>query len=193
MSIVTGIILTCELHDGEKAVAIINKYLEKHCGKGLLRMNKSVGGSHAMQADVYAGAFNYLDDDEFATVVKSCPFEYPEAVTLFINGEQDDGMWAVTLNQDTSAAVRHTANEIEAKFRELGETPATPFTFDERADDGFLFTGGSAHQTCLQCGEIAVYEDWDKSTHPMLFGDQDIVGYYKCPNAHLTPVKTESV
>lgn len=63
---------------------------------------------------------------------------------------------------------------------------------ENMSDQNFTsYRAGSDYITCLTCGEFAIYEDWDKSTHQMLFGDSSIVGYYKCPNTHLTPISRQ--
>ena len=128
MSSVTSIILACECSEGDDTMAPINAYFEAQGRKGLTKIDEFAGGGNAMQISVYAGAFNYLDHDEFARAVKACKFEWPEAVVLLVNGEHDDTIGAVTLNKPTDVG-RRAADEIEAVFREIGDSPATPFEY----------------------------------------------------------------
>lgn len=67
-------------------------------------------------------------------------------------------------------------------------------SMNETAGIGF-FRGGSDHcgpcKECLEEGRYVpmAYHDWDKKGHPLLFGDQDITGFYKCEFNHVVPVK----
>jgi hypothetical protein len=46
---------------------------------------------------VFAGAFNYLDLEEFANVLKSAPWDTPEEVVLLVQDEGDEVMMPVYL------------------------------------------------------------------------------------------------
>lgn len=100
MSSVTDIILTCSVLEDEggttdapyPAIESVNKYL-RDANKGVLvHLNGHEGGHRAWQVEVFGGAFNYLDHEDFVRALKSAPWQEPEAVTLLVQGEHDDTM-----------------------------------------------------------------------------------------------------
>jgi len=54
-----------------------------------------------MQATIYAGAFNYLDDDAFIEHLRKVEWEEPESVRVFFNGEHDDGWTEIDIKRKT--------------------------------------------------------------------------------------------
>jgi hypothetical protein len=90
LSVVSGVVLTfgvCET-EGAQHVAILNAYLAEK-GKGaLISVTDAAGGTKHPEIDIYAGGFNYLDEDEFAAMAMAAPWQDPENVILIINPQQ---------------------------------------------------------------------------------------------------------
>lgn len=94
MSLVTNVILTTFLND-EDAVATVNESLKAQptmSGHDVLHPVHDHGSNRkAMEADVYIGAFNYLDLDGLLQAVRSAPWEWPDYVRVFVQQQDDDG------------------------------------------------------------------------------------------------------
>jgi hypothetical protein len=82
MSSVTNIILTCSIVDDH---VLDSDKLEK---LGLFRVDNlasgAVGKGKVIEAPIYIGAFNYLDEVEFFELVGPLNWESPEDVRVFI-------------------------------------------------------------------------------------------------------------
>ena len=77
MSKVTDVaILTPLPHSDQEspAIAVINAWLDEHHYGQLVEVSDHAGGKRAMQAQVYLGAFNYLDVPAFIATVKGAPW-----------------------------------------------------------------------------------------------------------------------
>ena len=100
MSFVTDVILCVGLSEeqGEDifpAIDFVNAWLEsEHYGK-LNHLNGNEGGFKAWQIDVFGGAFNYLNTDQFIHCLLNAPWEEPDRVQLIIQGEEDEAMGMV--------------------------------------------------------------------------------------------------
>ena len=97
MSIVTNIILNViSLDFGEDAkLKEINSYLEQRGYKPLVSLDDDslpkgwYGGNKFLEADLYCGAFNKLNLDEFILHITSLSWEGPSLVQAMVQ-EQDD-------------------------------------------------------------------------------------------------------
>jgi len=88
MSNVTDTLLTFSTLEDEDSVleAVNGKAFDSH-GFVLLKVT---GGSKAHQMGIAMGAFNYLDLPRLVAAVAAVPWEFPEEVRLYCNGEHDD-------------------------------------------------------------------------------------------------------
>lgn len=101
MSHVTNVILTALEYDNEKLHRAIAGYPEAICGYGgefgpplndreeNLEKIRVFGGSKFLEADVWVGAFNYLDLPALIEFLRLLPWKNPKSVRLFVQ-EQDD-------------------------------------------------------------------------------------------------------
>lgn len=94
MSHVTDVILIKGIHLGDNyppELMKLNCYLiiDLKYKKGL-KAALFTGGNKEMQCDVYMGAFNNLDIDDFLEVFDSIEWEEPECVQLLVKGEHED-------------------------------------------------------------------------------------------------------
>lgn len=64
MSRVTSVIIVSSIIDS-KVITVLNEWIVEHYGCGLKRVDSYAGGNKAMEVDVYAGAFNFLDVHKF--------------------------------------------------------------------------------------------------------------------------------
>jgi hypothetical protein len=69
-------------------ISKVNEWLSEHAGGSLNQVDDGYGGNKASQVEVYGGAFNHLDEDDFAFFVMRLPWEYPEDTVLLINPEE---------------------------------------------------------------------------------------------------------
>ncbi len=101
MSWVTDVLLTVNLEErfdndfnaltSCEALDNINAWLEKHEHGKLDELSSHVrSGGKAMQCHVYGGAFNFIEIDEFATLVSSQKWKRPDSVTLLTKDEEQD-------------------------------------------------------------------------------------------------------
>jgi hypothetical protein len=86
MSVVTNVILTCDLQE-DAAVAKMNSWLSAAGHGRLVDVSGVAGGEKSMEAGVWVAAFNYLQIGGFIEAVRECPWEHPENVRLFMQGE----------------------------------------------------------------------------------------------------------
>lgn len=98
MSIVTNVILTTmvgeelEHSDGPDTwprTDAINTWLANNGHPPLLHASDLWRGQKCMEAEVFIGAFNYLDAEALRDVVRAQDWDDPEAVQLFINQQED--------------------------------------------------------------------------------------------------------
>lgn len=96
MSRVTNVILTAacaeDIDDNDHANAMesVNQWLaEKNYGE-FARVDGNAGGTKAMEAFVFLGAFNYLDLVAFLAVVGAAPWQQPENVRVFVKQQEDE-------------------------------------------------------------------------------------------------------
>jgi protein associated with RNAse G/E len=95
MSVVTNLILHIGiLEDEEDRIKDVNEFWED--GIGLVSFDSSdlprgwYGGTKMLEANLYVGAFNYLDLDEFITHLEKIRWEYPEEVQVIVKEQEDD-------------------------------------------------------------------------------------------------------
>lgn len=104
MSRVTDVILTASLQEepGETrtypAVEELNTWLRERRFGELKEVSEAAGGTRAMQALVFLGAFNYLDLSEFVEAVKAAPWRDSEGIALFVKQEEEWRFTDVTPN-----------------------------------------------------------------------------------------------
>lgn len=96
MSHVADVIITLsvteETDEGAPIPGIqeINRYLSSK-GKGELeKVDGYAGGRKALQAEVWMGAFNYLEIPEFVATVAAQHWQDRDAVQVFIKDEHED-------------------------------------------------------------------------------------------------------
>jgi hypothetical protein len=69
-------------------VEVINAALAERKAP-FLDLAEHAGGYKHMQACVFAAAFNHTPDDVILAAIRAAPWEYPEYVQVYINGEHD--------------------------------------------------------------------------------------------------------
>lgn len=91
MSHVTNILILAPLIEARSdAISNINNYLN-NLNKGSLKtIDSCSGGTKAMEVSVYAGAFNYLDIEEFLEAFKEAPWREKDRIQLLICDQDDD-------------------------------------------------------------------------------------------------------
>lgn len=91
MSKVTDVVILAPLSaERSPAMSAINAWLdERHYGQ-LVEVSDHAGGTKAMQARVYLGAFNYIDVAAFTAMVKGAPWGRWEAqqIRLMLHEEE---------------------------------------------------------------------------------------------------------
>lgn len=111
MSLVTNVILSLPMCCEDKSEAI-NQWLldrgHKRPMPNLGEHGEAYGGYKALEADVYVGAFNYLETDEFVAFIRALPWE----VDHYGHREFDEAQLFVREQNDNV-------------FRELLHAPAT--------------------------------------------------------------------
>ncbi len=92
MSNVTDVILTSSIDLGHGiTLEDVNRHFEG--GEALYKVDKPADApGKAIQADIYIGAFNYMDLDSFVAHLRSLPWEEYERgqVRLFVQFEHDE-------------------------------------------------------------------------------------------------------
>jgi hypothetical protein len=88
MSRVTNVLVTAGID--EPGVPVLNKWLELENYGVLHNVTLAAGGSKAVEADVWLGAFNYLNLKEFASAVERVKWESPGSVAIFIKEQEDE-------------------------------------------------------------------------------------------------------
>jgi len=117
MSQVTDIILCCSLteemgDDNFPPIMRINAWLESENKGSLSHLNRAMGGHKAMQADVFGGAFNYLDIERFISIVCDAGWENPSFVQVLIKGEDDELFGLVHLKDPEDSRLLRKESEI---------------------------------------------------------------------------------
>lgn len=96
MSVVTTIIITCSIledndtEDVFPAIDFLNEYLASNNRGTFKNITEHFGGNKYPQINIFGGAFNWLDMQEFANKLLQAPWFEPENVILLVNGEHDD-------------------------------------------------------------------------------------------------------
>jgi hypothetical protein len=97
MSRVTDIILVSSIDDGGSRrdqpvnVQRLDRWLqERHPGYRLIQVDAQVQGPKAMQCDIFLGAVNYLDREDFLAAFHAIDWELPGCVQLMLKGEEED-------------------------------------------------------------------------------------------------------
>jgi hypothetical protein len=97
MSRVTNLILSFSTGENEeKCMSVVNSYQYRNITLNLVSIdyNKNVekgycwyGGTKFMEANLYVGAFNHFDLDDFVAFLKTVKWEEPEDVQLIVKEE----------------------------------------------------------------------------------------------------------
>lgn len=87
-------------------------------GLGLARVDQHSLGNKCMQANVWLGARNYLDIEQFERRVAALPWREPENVTLLLQDEQDE---CFTLRTAWRALVKPHPDSCTCKTNHLGQ------------------------------------------------------------------------
>jgi hypothetical protein len=102
MSYVTNIILHLPICEEEK-IEEVNKFFDEK-EKGLVSLDDGklphgwYGGSKMLEANLYAGAFNYLSLEELMEYLRKIDWENPEEVQVMVK-EQNDEVFRIELLQ----------------------------------------------------------------------------------------------
>lgn len=106
MSVVTDVILLTSRYDGctvdqiatHPNVDIVNKYLENNeRDRQLYQVDQYSHNGHSMQCDVWIGAFNYFNIENFIQAIKDVEWVNRECVQLLIKDEEEDIFKIITL------------------------------------------------------------------------------------------------
>ena len=90
MSHVADTVVFTFLHE-DGPMQEVQKWLTEENQYGpLVEVSDHAGGHKALQCQLWVGAFNYLDIDEFVRVVFAQPWKYPEHVCIAICDEHED-------------------------------------------------------------------------------------------------------
>lgn len=105
MSVVTNIILSVGALDGDfpdrgacETLEAVNQFF--HPRPGLLPL-RVAGGWKAFEADVFTGAFNYLDLPAFMAHLRSVEWREPDLVQVFVMEQEDELFRLLRLNDET--------------------------------------------------------------------------------------------
>lgn len=88
MSVVTNVLLFMPGSES-RALAPVQRWLDNANMGQLTKIDRYAGGKKYMEANVWAGAFNYLDVPAFVEVVKAQRWLDPECVQLLIQEQSD--------------------------------------------------------------------------------------------------------
>ena len=89
MSVVTNIIITTWLEEPgmHRLNAAMNRIKR---GDSFNEVSDHCGGTKAMEAHVWLGAFNHLNLDDFWSCMRIADLEYPEDVRVFIQQQEEE-------------------------------------------------------------------------------------------------------
>lgn len=97
MSDVTSVIILTELHwdyediKNDHPISLIQDWLTANEYGALKRVDEHAGGNRALQDEVWLGAFNYLELEEFIEFVKGLDWTvYQESVEFLYKDEHDE-------------------------------------------------------------------------------------------------------
>jgi hypothetical protein len=105
MSQVTNVLLTTAWGEGFSAV-----HLLRQAGFTFISCNDEglpVGwyaGTKMLECEIYPGAFNHLDLNKLVAAINAAPWESPESVQLFVQGQDEDRFREVDLFGERRAA-----------------------------------------------------------------------------------------
>lgn len=88
MSRVTNIIVTCNISD--RGARHLNEVISGICLPTLREVSRYAHGSKEVEADIWIAAYNYLDLDQFMSIVSICDWESPEDVRVFVQDQDDN-------------------------------------------------------------------------------------------------------
>ena len=91
MSHVTDVILIDSGINEKRFFRDIDTWFQVRYNSSLHRLDKEAGGNEVMQCDVYMGAFNYMDIEEFIEFFNFLKWNDHEGIQLLIKDEHDDG------------------------------------------------------------------------------------------------------
>lgn len=95
MSAVANVIVTCALGDG--GVFGLNAYLRSVYGSRLTNCRGMEGGSKALDADIWVGAYNRLDVPDLVTQVRTASWDEPYAVRVFVQEPHENSFHQIQL------------------------------------------------------------------------------------------------
>jgi hypothetical protein len=88
MSYVSNVILLTFIED--QGIKDVQLWLSRAGAGSLKQIDGFSGGTKAVEHEIWAGAYNWLDIPEFIKAVKSASWMYPSDVQLLIKEEGDD-------------------------------------------------------------------------------------------------------
>lgn len=103
MSNVTNVILSMGcLEDSLERIKDVNRLpsLRDLCGKFIEDqevVQRATGGTKALEADIFIGAFNFLHTDDFLEDLKKVPWERLQEVQVFVKEQEEDVFTVFTL------------------------------------------------------------------------------------------------
>lgn len=93
MSVITNIIMQTN-RDEEDFIARVQDWLTNNNREKIIEVSDLVGGSRAMELDVYMAAYNHFKNDEFLEFL--CSIEsllfYPDKAVLIMQTHDDDSI-----------------------------------------------------------------------------------------------------
>jgi hypothetical protein len=88
MSCVSNVILLTFIED--QGIKDVQLWLSRAGALPLNQIDGFSGGTKAVEHEIWAGAYNWLDVPEFIKAVKNASWEFPSDVQLLIKEESDD-------------------------------------------------------------------------------------------------------
>ncbi len=80
----------CEVPDDLPAVKEINQWLDERLNEKLTCLSSLMKSGKVMPAEVFAGAFNYLNVNAFDDFVRSRKWKRPENIQLLIKDQEEE-------------------------------------------------------------------------------------------------------
>lgn len=99
MSFVTDTILLGFMDEIEPQIPAINSWLKERTWGQFKRVDQSVGGGKAFQADCYIAAFNYLGVLDFIDFLRTLPWGDADEIQLCYKDENDVRFSLVTIHE----------------------------------------------------------------------------------------------
>lgn len=100
MSEVTNVILKTAAGDDREGNPYALNALNLACCKGMAPFEEArfyVAGDKFLEVSIYLGAFNHLDLQALRMGIESASWDYPDAVQLFIQEDNEERFHEVTL------------------------------------------------------------------------------------------------